>query len=334
MLYVGVDAHKAHSQMTVIDETGTVLERRRTASSREGMLEALGPHRGELMKGVLEAGYGWGPIYDWIGEAAEEVVLAPTPYKGQGHRRRQDKDRQARLGDAGPPIARGPHPRGLRLLQGGEGQKAGVEAEDVPGASAHDGQEPREGAPLPARRGASSGERPPVRQEGSGVAQGRARALPEPDGWLLREEVELAETLKEKIRATEGLIKELAEGDKAVGWLRSLPGVGEFFSVLIRHEVGEMERFPRALRNSPLTPEWSPLPLRLGQEDDPREAHQGGQQVAEVGVHRGGEPRDPLLGVPARLLPEDQGQARGEGREDRDRQEAGGVGLDGVDGAP
>lgn len=28
------------------------------------------------MKAVLEAGYGWGPIYDWIGEAAEEVVLA------------------------------------------------------------------------------------------------------------------------------------------------------------------------------------------------------------------------------------------------------------------
>jgi len=76
MLYVGVDAHKAHSQMTVIDETGTVLERRRAASSREGMLEALGPHRGEPMKAVLEAGYGWGPIYDWIGEEAEEVLLA------------------------------------------------------------------------------------------------------------------------------------------------------------------------------------------------------------------------------------------------------------------
>jgi transposase len=70
--------------------------------------------------------------------------------------------------------------------------------------------------------------------------------LPDPDGWLLREEVELAETLKEKIRATEGLIEELAEGDEAVGWLRTLPGVGEFFSVLIRYEVGEMDRFPSA----------------------------------------------------------------------------------------
>jgi transposase len=70
--------------------------------------------------------------------------------------------------------------------------------------------------------------------------------LPEPDGWLLREEVKLAETLKEKISATEGLIAEVAQEDEAVGWLRSLPGIGEFFSVLIRHEVGEMERFPSA----------------------------------------------------------------------------------------
>jgi transposase len=80
MLYVGVDAHKAHSQMTVMDQTGKILKRRRVASSREGVLEALSAHRAdggeEPMKAVLEAGYGWGPIYDWIGEVADEVVLA------------------------------------------------------------------------------------------------------------------------------------------------------------------------------------------------------------------------------------------------------------------
>ena len=55
--------------------------------------------------------------------------------------------------------------------------------------------------------------------------------------------------------------------------------------------------------------------------------------MAEVGVHRGCEPRDPGLAVPARLLPEGQGQARNEGREDRDGQEAGGALLGGMDGA-
>jgi predicted NBD/HSP70 family sugar kinase len=58
MLYVGVDAHKTHSQMTVIDETRKVLDRRRVASSREGMLQALGRYRDEPIKAVLEAGYG------------------------------------------------------------------------------------------------------------------------------------------------------------------------------------------------------------------------------------------------------------------------------------
>ncbi len=52
MLYVGVDAHKVHSQMTVMDETGTVLERCRAASSREGMLEALDrPPREKTLSG-------------------------------------------------------------------------------------------------------------------------------------------------------------------------------------------------------------------------------------------------------------------------------------------
>jgi transposase len=70
--------------------------------------------------------------------------------------------------------------------------------------------------------------------------------LPDPDGWLLREDAERAETPKEKIRATEGLTAELAEGDEAVGGLLSLPGMGGFFSVLIRQEVAEMRRFPSA----------------------------------------------------------------------------------------
>ena len=119
------------------------------------------------------------------------------------------------------------------------------------------------------------------------------------------EDVELAETLKGKIRATEGLIEELAEGDEAVGWLRTLPGVGEFFSVLIRHEVGEMDRFPSPKKFASYT---GLVPSTYASErGSPTGGHQGGQQVAEVGVRGSGEPGDPPLAVPARLLHEDQG---------------------------
>ena len=73
-----------------------------------------------------------------------------------------------------------------------------------------------------------------------------ALELPAPDENLLREQVSLLEVLGERIRCTDKLIGELAEGDQAVSWLRSLPGIGPFFSVLIGYEVDDIERFRSA----------------------------------------------------------------------------------------
>ena len=241
MLYVGVDAHKAHSQMTVMDETGTVLDRRRAESSRDGMLEALDHYHGEPMKAVLEAGYGWGPLYYWLGEAANEVLLAhPLKVRAIADARiktdKLDSEMLAHLLRADLiPEAYAPSKearavkRVLRQRMFLVRVRTMVKNRIRALLSQH-GICPPPVSDLLGKKGLAWLEREPE--------------LPEPDGWLLGEEVALAETLKEKIRATEGLIAELAEGDEAVGWLRSLPGVGEFFSVLIRQEVGEIERFP------------------------------------------------------------------------------------------
>src|SRR2546428_8022776 len=75
MLYVGVDVHKATTQITVMDETGKIVKRKRIVSAPAGVSEALGAYR-EPMKAVLEASYSWGPMYDWLDEIADEVVLA------------------------------------------------------------------------------------------------------------------------------------------------------------------------------------------------------------------------------------------------------------------
>jgi transposase len=244
MLYVGVDAHKAHSQMTVMDHTGKILKRRRVASSREGVLEALEPHRadgGQPMKAVLEAGYGWGPIYDWIGEVADEVILAhPLKVRAIAEARiktdKLDSEMLAHLLRADLiPEAYAPSKetratkRVLRQRMFLVRLQTMVKNRVWALLWQH-GIEPPPVSDLFGKKGLTW-----LREE---------IELPEPDGRLLREEVGLAETLKQKIRSTESLIAELAEGDEAVGWLRSLPGIGEFFSVLIRHEVGEMERFP------------------------------------------------------------------------------------------
>ncbi|MFC1491730.1 transposase, partial [Nitrospinota bacterium] len=70
--------------------------------------------------------------------------------------------------------------------------------------------------------------------------------LPEPDGALLREDMALLGMLGERIAATDALIDKLASGDDAVMWLASLPGIGPFFSVLIRYEADDIKRFREA----------------------------------------------------------------------------------------
>lgn len=246
MLYVGVDAHKAHSQMTVMDEAGTILERRRAKSTREGVLEALQHHRAdgsEPMKAVLEAGYGWGPLYDWIGEVANEVFLAhPLKVRAIADAKiktdKIDSEMLAHLLRADLiPQAYAPS-KEVRAVKRVLRQRMflvrvqTMVKNRVRALLSQHGLEPPPVSDLFGKKGLSWLKEEPK--------------LPEPDGWLLREDVELAEALKQKIRTTEGLISELAEGEEAVGWLRSLPGIGEFFSVLIRYEVGEMGRFPSA----------------------------------------------------------------------------------------
>jgi transposase len=176
MLYVGVDAHKAHSQMMVMDHTGKILKRRRVASSREGVLEALEPHRadgGQPIKAVLEAGYGWGAIYDWIGEVADEVILAhPLKVRAIAEARiktdKLDSEMLAHL------LRADLIPEAYAPSKETRATKRVLRQRMFEGAPANDGQKPRLGAPLAARDRATPSERP-VRQEGSHMAQGGDR---------------------------------------------------------------------------------------------------------------------------------------------------------------
>ena len=80
----------------------------------------------------------------------------------------------------------------------------------------------------------------------SGLAWLRGLQLPDPDGQLLTEDLLWLGLLEERIEATEHLITQWSSGDEAVQWLSSLPGIGPFFSVLIRYEVDDIRRFRSA----------------------------------------------------------------------------------------
>lgn len=243
MLYVGVDAAKAESQITVMDETGKILKRQRVVSSRTGIHAALGCYQ-QPLKAVVEASYNWGPIYDWLDEVAEEVVLAhPTKVRAIAEARIKtdtiDSETLAHLLRADLiPAAYAPskdiraRKRVLRqrmffvriqtMLKNRLHALLAQHALRLPEVSDLYGTE--------------------------GLQWLRGLQLPDPDGSLLREDLELLAVVQQRIKVTEGLLKDLAAGDEAVRWLESLPGIGKFFSVLLRYEVDDITRFREAKR--------------------------------------------------------------------------------------
>jgi len=241
MLYVGVDAHKEMSQITVMDKTGKVLKRQRVTSSPEGVREALGRYR-QPMKAVLEAGYSWGPMYDWLDEVAEEVVLAhPLKVRAIAEARiKTDKIDSEIL---------------AHLLRADLIPEAYAPSKDVRAIKRVLRQRlffVRVQTMLKNRIGAlltqHAVERPEVSDlyGKAGMQWLREVELSDPDGRLLQEDLVLLEVLRQRIAATESIIRELAAGDEAVRWLTSLPGIGSFLSVLIRYEVDDMQRFREA----------------------------------------------------------------------------------------
>jgi hypothetical protein len=84
------------------------------------------------------------------------------------------------------------------------------------------------------------------------------------------------------------VLDELSAGDEAIRWLRSLPGIGEFFSVLIRYEVDDIDRFPSAKAVREL--HWaSARDLCLREAHVVRPVDQTREQVAAVGLYRSGD---------------------------------------------
>ena len=241
MLYVGVDAHKRTSHITVMNEAGKVLKRQNVASSRAGVQRALGSY-GRPMKAVHEASYCWGRMHDWLSEVAEEVTLAhPLKVRAIAEARIKtdeiDSETLAHLLRADLiPAAHAPSKETRAVKRVLRQRMFFVRVRTMVKNRIHALLSQHEAEP------------PAVTDlfGKAGMKWLKEQKLPEPDGVLLREQVVLLEVLRERIRATEKLIRELAEGDRAVGWLRSLPGIGAFFSVLIRYEVDDIMRFRSA----------------------------------------------------------------------------------------
>lgn len=240
MHYIGVDYHKKYSYVVVKDKDGKVERRGKVNNSKEEFRQLLKPY--QAGKAVLEATRNWGLIYDWLEEMLDDVALAhPLKVRAIAEARiKTDKISADILADL---------LRANLLPEAYVPNKETREAKNVLRqrmffVRIQTMVKNRIYTIIDRHPGVLSGA-PDVSDlfGASGMAWLKEVVLPGQDNQLLASELDLLEVLKRKIAESNGIVKELAKGDKRVKLLRSIPGLGPFFSVLVANEIDDISRF-------------------------------------------------------------------------------------------
>jgi transposase len=77
----------------------------------------------------------------------------------------------------------------------------------------------------------------------AGLAWLRTVDLPPGERQLLDRELALFDALRGRIAESDGVVRSLSAGDLHVRRVRTIPGLGRFFSVLVANEIGDIRRF-------------------------------------------------------------------------------------------
>ena len=240
MLYVGVDHHTKTSHLTICDETGAVLRRKNIRSSKEDIRQLLDAYD-ESKKVVLEAGYNWGRMYDWLEDVADEVILAhPQKVRAIAEARiKTDKIDSETLAHL---LRADLIPRAYACSSDNRANKR-VLRHRMFLVKMRTTLKNRVHAILAQHEI----EKPNVTDlfglEGMNWLE--SVNLSEPDESMLRENLSLLAEVTERIDSTEDLMERLSKKDPVVARLRSIPGIGNFLSLLIRYEVDDIARFPQ-----------------------------------------------------------------------------------------
>jgi len=240
MHYIGVDYHKKYSYVVVKDEQGRREQKGMVNNTKEELQEFLKPY--QPGRAVLEATRNWGLIYDWLEEILDDVALAhPLKVRAIAEARiKTDKISADILCDLLRsnllPEAYVPSKETREAKSTLRQRMFFVRVQTMVKNRIYD---------ILDRHPEIACQAPDVSDlfGASGMAWLRQTVLPGQDNRLLASELELLEVLKRKISESNGMVKELARGDKRIKLLRSIPGLGPFFSVLVAKEIDDISRF-------------------------------------------------------------------------------------------
>ena len=246
MKYMGIDLHKQYFVTTIMDQEGRIEAKNRVSMDRASIQAYFRKVNGDgNLKAVMEAGYGWSYFYDQIEELVQDIKLA-HPLKTKAiadakiktdsidsevlaHLLRADLIPEAYIPDA--------HIRNTKSLirYRMSLRKMSKMLKNM----------------IHAVLDRNHIEEPGYRQlrvkfSKKGRAYMKSFKLKGNDTKILRNYLSLLEIFDTKREMVEKKIKKLFEEDEICKLLQTIPGLGELSSVVIRYEIGDIERFPSA----------------------------------------------------------------------------------------
>jgi len=244
MHYVGVDYHKRSSYVTMVDERGKVVKEAQIANSQPALAAFL-DGTAEEMAAVVEAGRNWPVMYDWLEQLVDEVTLAhPAKVRVIAEAKVKTDRIDSRM------LA--------QLLRADL-----IPAAYVPGVVTREQRRKlrqrmflvRVATMVKNRVHTLVDRHPELSREAGGWSDlfgkaGRAwlqqLELSASEADILRTDLALLGALEGHIKRSNHWVSRLAKQDERAKLLATLPGIGDFFAVLLAVEIDEARRFVRA----------------------------------------------------------------------------------------
>jgi transposase len=241
MYSIGVDFHKAYSHMTVLDAQGRILKAGTVPNTADAVRAFVAPYR-EGGQAVVEATRNWTVMYDLLENELERVHLAhPLKVRAIAEARvktdRIDSKILAHLLRCDLLPTAYVRPRAERTSQQVLRQRMFLV---------------RVRTMVKNRIHVLIDRQPEVREVArqfsdlfgqAGLRWLRSVELPATEHQLLDGELALLDAVRGRIAASDGLVQGFAVGDPRIRWVRTIPGIGRFFAVLVVHEIGDIRRF-------------------------------------------------------------------------------------------
>ena len=238
---IGVDYHKKFSYLVVKDKAGQVLRSGQVNNSKASVEKFLGPFR-EDSAAVLESCRNWCVMHDWLEEIVDEVILA-NPFKVRAiaeAKIKTDKIDATVLADllradlVPQSYIATREVRDLRSLLRERMFFVRIRTMAKNRITTIFDRYPEEVRQLKAQTDLFGK---------SGRLQLEAIELRLPDRALIDRELNFIDLVNVFIKEIEEVIGDNFEENESAKFLKSIPGIGQFFAMLIDAEIGDVTRF-------------------------------------------------------------------------------------------